>query len=87
MTSDAKGLVLVAGQKAELTRISDTNGDGVADQYETLYDAFSYHGNYHTYMHGPVRGKDGSYYFALNLAHDSTIAVALSSVTLIALKV
>jgi mono/diheme cytochrome c family protein len=72
VAEDARGLVLVAGQKAELTRISDINGDGVADQYETLYDAHSYHGNYHTYMHGPVRGKDGAYYFALNLAHDGS---------------
>jgi mono/diheme cytochrome c family protein len=69
VAEDTKGLVVVAGQKAELTRISDTNGDGVADKYETLYDAHSYHGNYHTYMHGPVRAKDGAYYFALNLAH------------------
>jgi hypothetical protein len=59
---DAKGLVVVAGQKAELTRISDTNGDGIADKYETLFDAQSYDANYHSYMHGPVRGKDGSYY-------------------------
>jgi mono/diheme cytochrome c family protein len=72
VAEDAKGLVVVAGQKAELTRISDTNGDGLADKYETLYDAHSYHGNYHTYMHGPVRGKDGAYYFALNLAHDGS---------------
>jgi len=68
---DKKGLVVVAGQKAELTRISDTNGDGVADKYETLFDAHSYHGNYHSYMHGPVRGSDGAYYLTLNLAHDS----------------
>src|SRR5688572_2193856 len=72
VAEDAKGLVVVAGQKAELTRISDTNGDGLADKYETLYDAHSYHGNYHTYMHGPVRAKDGAYYFALNLAHDGS---------------
>jgi len=70
VAEDAKGLVVVAGQKAELTRISDTNGDGIADKYETLFDAHSYHANYHSYMHGPVRGKDGSYYFALNLVHD-----------------
>jgi len=70
VVEDGKGLVVVAGQKAELTRISDTNGDGVADRYDTLYDAHSYHGNYHSYMHGPVRGPDGSYYFALNLVHD-----------------
>ena len=69
VAEDSKGLVVVAGQKAELTRISDTNGDGIADRYDTLFDAHSYHGNYHSYMHGPVRGADGSYYFALNLAH------------------
>ena len=70
VAEDAKGLVVVAGQKAELTRISDTNGDGIADKYETLFDAHSYHANYHSYMHGPVRGEDGAYYFALNLVHD-----------------
>jgi hypothetical protein len=72
VVEDGKGLRVVAGQKAELTRISDTNGDGIADKYETLFDAHSYHGNYHSYMHGPVRGKDGSYYFALNLVHDGS---------------
>ncbi len=73
VVEDGKGLVVVAGQKAELTRISDTNGDGIADKYETLFDAHSYHGNYHTYLHGPVRAKDGAYYFALNLAHGGDI--------------
>lgn len=72
VVEDGKGLVVVAGQKAELTRISDTNGDGIADKYETLFDAHSYHGNYHSYMHGPVRGPDGSYYLALNLVHDGS---------------
>ncbi len=72
VVEDGKGLTVVAGQKAELTRIRDTNGDGVADDYQTLFDAHSYHANYHTYMHGPVRGKDGAYYFALNLVHDGT---------------
>jgi cytochrome c553 len=70
VVEDSKGLVVVAGQKAELTRISDTNGDGIADKYETMFDAHSYHANYHSYMHGPVRGGDGAYYFALNLVHD-----------------
>jgi cytochrome c2 len=69
VVEDAKGLVVVAGQKAELTRISDTNGDGRADRYETLFDAHSYHSNYHTYMHGPVRTPAGAYCFALNLGH------------------
>lgn len=68
VVEDQKGLVVVAGQKAELTRISDTNRDGVADRYETLTDAFSYHGNYHSYMHGPVRDAAGDYFITLNLA-------------------
>jgi cytochrome c2 len=72
IAEDKKGLTVVVGQKAELTRISDTNGDGIADKYETLFDAHSYHGNYHTYMHGPTRGSDGAYYISLNLAHDDS---------------
>ncbi len=64
---DDHGFKVVAGQKAELTRISDTNGDGLADSYETLSDAFSFHGNYHSYMHGPARAPDGSYFITLNL--------------------
>jgi mono/diheme cytochrome c family protein len=72
VVEDGKGLTVVAGQKAELTRISDTNGDGIADRYDTLFDAHSYHGNYHNYLHGPVRAKDGSYYFTINLVHDVT---------------
>lgn len=68
IVEDKKGLHVIAGQKAELTRIKDTNGDGIADSYETLFDAHSYHGNYHSYMHGPVRGSDGAYYISINLA-------------------
>ncbi len=72
VVEDGKGLTVVAGQKAELTRIRTPTAMAVADDYETLFDAHSYHANYHTYMHGPVRGKDGAYYFALNLVHDGT---------------
>src|SRR5690606_34430227 len=28
-----------------------------------------YHGNYHTYMHGPLKTGDGKYFITLNLAH------------------
>jgi mono/diheme cytochrome c family protein len=72
VAEDGKGLTVVAGQKAELSRIRDTNGDGIADDYQTLFDANSYHGNYHNYMHGPVRAPDGSYYLTINLVHDMT---------------
>ena len=71
VVEDKKGLSVVVGQKAELTRISDTNGDGSADSYQTLFDAHTYNGNYHSYMHGPVRGADGAYYLNINLADGS----------------
>lgn len=66
---DDHGLQIVVGQKAELTRITDTDGDGMGDVFDTLYDHHSYHGNYHTYMHGPARAADGAYHINLNLAH------------------
>ena len=72
LSEDDAGLVVVAGHKSGLSRISDTNGDGVADRYEVLTDAFSYHGNYHSYLHGPVRDPaTGDYFITLNLAHNN----------------
>lgn len=68
---DDKGDRIVITQKPELTRISDTNGDGRADTFETVCDDFGFHGNYHEYTHGPVRDKEGNYYFNLNLADAS----------------
>ena len=68
---DDKGDRIVITQKPELTRISDTNGDGRADTFETVCDDFGIHGNYHEYTHGPVRDKQGNYYFNLNLADAS----------------
>lgn len=60
---------IVIAQKPELTRISDLNGDGRADQFQTVCDDFGFHGNYHEYTHGPVRDGEGNFYFALNLCH------------------
>ena len=68
---DQHGLSLVVGQKAELTRISDTNGDGLADSFVTMTDAFSYSGNYHEYFHGPVRDAQGDYFVTINLGDAS----------------
>lgn len=55
-------------QRPELTRVKDTNGDGVADEYETVFDDFGISGNYHEFAFGPVKDKDGNLYIALNLA-------------------
>ena len=60
---------LVIGQKPELTRLRDTDGDGWYDHYQALSEAFLSTTNYHEYLHGPVLGSDGNYYFSLNLTH------------------
>lgn len=55
-------------QRAELTRLKDTDGDGKADEYETVFDGFGLTGNYHEFAFGPAKGPDGSLYIALNVA-------------------
>jgi hypothetical protein len=55
-------------QRPELTRIKDTDGDGLADLYQTITDDFGMSGNYHEFAFGPLVAKDGSYFISLNLA-------------------
>lgn len=64
---DGKGALIVM-QRPELTRLEDTNSDGKADRYRTLWDDFGMTGNYHEFAFGPARGPDGALYVALNLA-------------------
>ncbi len=59
---------VVVMQRPELTRISDTDGDGVADRYETVSDDFGMSGNYHEFAFGPIRDEDGNWFVALNVA-------------------
>ena len=55
-------------QRPELSRLRDTDGDGVADDYQTVTDDFGLSGNYHEFAFGPVRDKAGNLYIGLNLA-------------------
>lgn len=57
----------VVMQRSELTRIKDSDGDGKADSYETVFDGFGMSGNYHEFAFGPAKGPDGFYYISLNL--------------------
>ena len=59
---------LVVMQRPELTRLSDTDGDGRADLYRTICDDFGVSGNYHEFAFGPAVGPDGRYYVGLNTA-------------------
>ncbi|MBM3788263.1 MAG: hypothetical protein FJW30_28335 [Acidobacteria bacterium] len=52
----------------ELTRVADTDGDGKADVYETVADGWGISGNYHEFLYGPVRDKQGNFYLSLGLS-------------------
>jgi len=64
---DGQGALLVM-QRPELTRLVDSDGDGKADRYQTVWDGFGMSGNYHEFAFGPARGPDGALYVSLNLA-------------------
>jgi len=57
---------LLIMQRPELTRVKDTDGDGSADLYENVTDAFGISGNYHEFSYGPVKDKNGNFFIALN---------------------
>jgi glucose/arabinose dehydrogenase/azurin len=58
---------LYTTQRSELTRLRDVDGDGKADEYETV-QAWPLSGNYHEYSFGPVFGPKGEMTVTLNLA-------------------
>ena len=54
-------------QSGELTRISDTSGNGKADRFEVVSDAWGY-GTYHEYAFGSEFDPKGNLYVALGLS-------------------
>ncbi len=58
---------LLTAQRGELTRLTDTNMDGVADKYETIY-SWPISGHYHEYSYGPKFFPDGSMIVTGNVA-------------------
>ena len=59
---------MVVCQRPEVTKLRDSDGDGVADEFEVLSDAFGISGNYHEFNFGPVRDVEGNFYFSLGTA-------------------
>lgn len=55
-------------QRSELTRVIDTDKDGMADMYETVTDDFGMSGNYAEFAYGPEIDEKGNYYISLNTA-------------------
>ncbi|MEX2382590.1 MAG: hypothetical protein WD490_09420 [Opitutales bacterium] len=56
---------VVVGQRPELTRIADTNGDGRADRFETITDVWNYSGHMYEWTFGPVQDDEGNFWGAL----------------------
>jgi hypothetical protein len=53
-------------QRGELSRMRDSNGDGRADEFETVNEAWSISGNYHEYAFGPCLDEEGNLWVTLN---------------------
>jgi hypothetical protein len=62
---DGKDVYVV--QRPELTKLVDTDGDDVADEYVTVCDKFGVSGDYHEFAFGPARDKDGNFFLTLNV--------------------
>ena len=58
---------LYCAQRGELTKLVDTNNDGKADVYETVY-AWPISGHYHEYSFGPKIAPDGTFFVSGNVA-------------------
>ncbi len=61
------GLRVIGGkiyvtQKCELTRLTDTDGNGEADLFECISDGWGYTGNYHSFATGPALDAAGNFY-------------------------
>ncbi|MEO6786692.1 MAG: hypothetical protein ABI318_11210, partial [Chthoniobacteraceae bacterium] len=58
---------LLVTQRTEMTRLRDTNHDGVADEYLTAGRGWNVSGAYHGYAYGPRRDGRGNLWVALNV--------------------
>ncbi|MBX9622628.1 MAG: SMP-30/gluconolactonase/LRE family protein [Gemmataceae bacterium] len=54
-------------QRPELTKITDADGDGTADEFTTVCDGWGVSGDYHEFAFGPARDKDGNFFVTLNV--------------------
>ena len=57
---------LFTTQRSEVTRLRDTDGDGVADEYLCAAKGWGVSGNYHEYAYGPKFDPAGNMWVTLN---------------------
>ncbi|TXK45769.1 c-type cytochrome [Pontibacter qinzhouensis] len=70
---------LYCAQRGELTKMTDTDHDGKADLFETVF-AWPLSGNYHEYSFGPKLAPDGSFFVSTNLGFGEAWWHAISMV-------
>ena len=58
---------LLTMQRSELTRLRDSDGSGVANEYLTAAKGWNLSGNYHEFAFGPKRDRYGQLWIALNV--------------------
>lgn len=64
-------------QRAELTRLRDTDKDGIADAYDKIY-SWPLSGNYHEYSYGPLFLPNGNMLVTLNLGWSNSLGHGVS---------
>lgn len=64
---------LYTSQRSEVTKLRDTDGDGVADEFITFAKGWGVSGNYHEYAYGPVRDREGNLWITLNASMGNTV--------------
>ena len=62
-----KNGALYTAQRGELTKLIDTDGDRIADEYQTVY-AWPISAHYHEYSFGPVLAPDDTFFVTANVA-------------------
>jgi hypothetical protein len=58
---------IYVGQRPELTRVRDTTSDGIADHYETVNAEWGITDNWHEFLFGPRRDREGNFVLAIGL--------------------
>jgi hypothetical protein len=66
-----RGGWLYVTQRGEVSRLKDETGDGVADLFETVSDAWGINGDYHEYAFGSKFDRDGVIWVVLCLTGSS----------------
>jgi hypothetical protein len=56
------------GNKAEITRLKDTDNDGIADLFERISSDWDYTGSYNSFSYGPILDGQGNFVVA-NAGH------------------